>query len=117
MKLSDLLDREVVSIHGEPIGYVADVRLVQDGPLIGPYAASMRLDGFIVVSRRPPRLLGYDRSVGPAYVRAAIRLLLGDPVFVNWQYVHTVDSDVITITHDLNQLPRLQDLPHHRSTT
>jgi sporulation protein YlmC with PRC-barrel domain len=117
MKLSDLLSREVVSIHGEAVGYVADVRLVQDGPLIGAYAASLRLDGFIVVSRRPPRLLGYDRSVGPAYVQAAIRLLVGDPIFVSWQSVQSIDHDVVTITPDRNQLTRLRDLPHHRSTT
>jgi sporulation protein YlmC with PRC-barrel domain len=113
MKLSELLDREVVSVSGETVGYIADVRLVQDGPIVGAYAASLRLDGFIVVPRRHPRLLGYDRNVGPIYVRAAIGLLVGDALYVAWHQVQAV-GDVVMVTATRDQLPRLRDLPRSR---
>jgi sporulation protein YlmC with PRC-barrel domain len=111
MRLSELLDRQVVSTHGDVIGYVVDVRLVQDGPLIGPYGASLRLDGLIVVHRRHLRLLGYDRDVGPAYIRAVITRLTGDALYVPWTQVRSLD-DVITVAES-RQLRLLRDLPHH----
>jgi hypothetical protein len=114
MRLSELLGRHVRSANGDTIGYVADLRLVQDGPPIGPYAASLRLDGFIVVQRRHSRLLGYDRDVGPWYLRAAIRYLTGDPLYVSWQQVGGVDQDAVLLTADANNLARLRDLPDHQ---
>jgi hypothetical protein len=63
------------------------------------------------VSRRYSRLLGYDRRVGPLYVRAAIRYLTGDPHYVAWSQIQSIDDDVITITADVRQLPLLPDLP------
>jgi hypothetical protein len=116
MKLSELLDREVVSIHGETAGYVADVRLVQDGPMVGPYAVSLRLDGFVVVRRRHLRLLGYDRKVGPVYVRAVVGRLAGDALYVAWTHVHTLEHEVVTISAAPQQLPRLRDLSDYSSS-
>ena len=37
MRLTDLLGAEVVDRCGQPAGRVRDVRLVQDGPLIGGF--------------------------------------------------------------------------------
>jgi hypothetical protein len=111
MKLSELLDREVVTRQGEVVGYVADVRLVQDGPLVGPYAAALRVDGIIVGNRQHFRLLGYDRRVGPFYVRALVRYLTGDPRYVTWAQIQSIDEGVITITPEPGQLPFLRDLP------
>jgi hypothetical protein len=111
MKLSELLDLEVVTRQGEVVGYVADARLVQDGPLIGPYAAALRVDGIIVGNRRHSRLLGYDRRVGPVYVRALVRYLTGDPRYVTWAQIQSIDHGVITITPEPQQLPLLRDVP------
>jgi hypothetical protein len=116
MKLSDLLDLQVVTRQGQDVGYVADVRLVQDGPLVGPYAAALRLDGFIVVNRRHSRLLGYDRRVGPSYVRALVRYVTGDPRYVTWPQIQSIDDGVVTITPEMGQLPFLRDLPGEAST-
>ena len=51
MRLTDLLGAEVVDRRGQRAGRVHDVRLVQDGPLIGGFRASLRLDGLIVGRR------------------------------------------------------------------
>jgi sporulation protein YlmC with PRC-barrel domain len=111
MKLSELLDREVVTRQGEVVGYVADVRLVQDRPLVGPYAAALRVDGIIVGNRQHFRLLGYDRRVGPFYVRALVRYFTGDPRYVTWAQIQSIDDGVVTITPEPGQLPLLRDLP------
>lgn len=51
MRLSELLGAEVVDEHGRSAGRVHDVRLEQDGPMIGTFGASLRLAGLIVGRR------------------------------------------------------------------
>ena len=45
MRLSDLLGADVVDEAGRHAGRVHDVRLVQDGPLVGSFGAALRVDG------------------------------------------------------------------------
>jgi hypothetical protein len=65
MRLSELLDRPVVDADGRRLGKVRDVRLVQDGPVIGGTQAAMRVDA-VVVSR------GW-RGVRLGYLRGEVR--------------------------------------------
>ena len=48
MRLTDLLDAEVVDRSGRTIGRVHDVRLVQDGPPVGGAPVSFRVEGLVV---------------------------------------------------------------------
>jgi len=48
MRLSELLGCVVVDERGRLVGRVHDVRLVQDGPPIGQFGASLRLLGLLV---------------------------------------------------------------------
>ena len=74
MRLTDLLGAEVVDRCGQPAGRVHDVRLVQDGPLIGGFgpACAGRTD------RRPDamgaRLATNEATLQPAAGEAASRL-------------------------------------------
>lgn len=74
MRASELLGAAVPGPSGQDLGRVVDVRLVQDGPLLGAFAA-MRIDGLVVGQRRLASRLGDDRqeASGPAGLRAAVR--------------------------------------------
>ena len=114
MRASDLLGTPVVAESGDELGYVADIRLVQDGPMIGPYGASLRVEGFVVVRRRHTRLLGYERDVGPSLVRAVVRRLTGEVRLVDWGHVLSVDEAVVTVRVPSGGLPQLHELPSRR---
>jgi hypothetical protein len=62
MRLSDLLGAEVLDEAGRSAGRVHDVRLVQDGPVVGGFGAALRLDGLLVGRRAVGARLGYDRG-------------------------------------------------------
>jgi hypothetical protein len=48
MRLSDLLDSEVLDADGKTIGHVHDVRMAQDGPIQGTFGAALRVRGLVV---------------------------------------------------------------------
>jgi hypothetical protein len=48
MRLSDLLESEVVDATGKTIGHVRDVRLLADGPPQGGFGPALRLHGLLV---------------------------------------------------------------------
>ncbi|HEX4868182.1 MAG TPA: PRC-barrel domain-containing protein [Acidimicrobiales bacterium] len=102
MRLSDLLGQEVVTEGGEHLGRVRDVRLVQDGPLLGTWGAAFRVDALIVGRGAVLARLGLTRDTpsepdllqrpfGPFRRRR--------PVPVPWDRVVEV-GDVIRVTDD-----------------
>ena len=73
MRLSELLDRAVVTADGRRLGKVRDVRLVQDGPILaGGTQAALRVDAVIVSRGWRGVRLGYLRGEvrGPWMLRA-----------------------------------------------
>jgi hypothetical protein len=114
MRLSDLLGLDVTDIDAQRIGTVADVRLVQDGPMIGPYGAAFRLSGLIIVEHRHVRLLGYERAVGPWFVRWLLHRLTGEVAFVPWDMIDTIDATGIRISLAQQECIGLHDLPDRR---
>ena len=106
MRLSELLGREVRDADNQYVGTVADVVLVQDGPLRGPYAASLRVSGLILVERRHVRLLGYERDVLPAALGWLLTRLAGRISYVPWDTV-TLDEKDVTLS------VRMADLADH----
>jgi len=104
MRLTDLLGRTVVDANGSTIGGVADVVLVQDGPMLGPHAASFRIAGLVVVQHRHTQLLGYERDVRPAPFRALVRRMAGEVYNVPWDHVVGVNHDKVSLTVQRREL-------------
>jgi PRC-barrel domain protein len=90
MRLSELLGLDVVDHAGTRVGTVVDLQLVQDGPLIGPYGASLRLGAIVAVERRHVRLLGFERDVGPWLIRTIVRRINGRVRHIPWESVDTI---------------------------
>jgi sporulation protein YlmC with PRC-barrel domain len=111
MRASHLLGLAVFDESGEELGYVADLRLVQDGPMIRPYTAALRVEGFVVVRRRHIRLLGYERDVGPWLMKATVRHLTGEVRFVDWDRVLNIEEARITVRVPAGGLTHLHELP------
>ena len=76
MRGSDLIGRDVVGPEGRGLGKVIDVRLVQDGPLMGAYAA-LRVESLVVGHHKLAAHLGYDRAGvrGPWLINTVVDLI------------------------------------------
>ena len=108
MRLTELLGAEVVDQAGRSAGRVHDVRLVQDGPLMGGFGAGLRLDGLIVGRRAVGARLGYERREmhGPLLVKLLAGWLHHDGRFVAWDRVRAIEPDRIHISGSAADLPR-----------
>jgi hypothetical protein len=114
MRLSELLGTEVRDVDGVRVGRVHDVRLVQDGPLLGSFGAALRVDGLVVgqggrngVAVR----LGYHRQRvnGPYVLNRLVLAMERGARFVPWSAVDHVDRDVVRVGSRIDELPRLRD--------
>jgi hypothetical protein len=107
MRLSELLGAEVVDQTGGSAGHVHDVRLVQDGPLIGDFGASLRVDGLIVGRRSIGARLGYERGRlrGPLPVRLLAGWLYQGAGYVHWDRVRAIEPNRIVISGSVADLP------------
>ncbi|MEU4393904.1 PRC-barrel domain-containing protein [Kribbella sp. NPDC023855] len=110
MRLNELLGRDVVDANGDVIGHVADVRLVQDGPLQPSMQAALRVDGLIIVEKRTTRLLGYERHVGPALIRWLVHRHLGDVWYAPWTEVDQLTDGRIEIRAGRSDLRKFEEL-------
>ncbi len=84
MRLSDLLESEVIDRNGDRIGHVHDVRLVQDGPPFGNWGAALRLG-----ITRP-------QMKGPWILKLLFARQRSSRVLVPWDRVRDVGEDRIT---------------------
>ena len=107
MRLTELLGAEVVDQAGESAGRVHDVRLVQDGPLVGGFGAGLRVDGLIVGRRAVGARLGYERRnmKGPLPVKLLVGWLHHDGCFVGWQRIQAIEPDRVLISGSVDDLP------------
>jgi hypothetical protein len=108
MRLSELLGADVVDQAGRSAGHVHDARPVQDGPLIGDFGASLRLDGFIVGRRSVGAQLGYERGEvrGPLPIRLLAGWFYHGDRYVSWDRVRAIEPDRIVISGSVDDLPR-----------
>ncbi|MFI6737638.1 hypothetical protein ACIBI9_32335 [Nonomuraea sp. NPDC050451] len=113
MRLSDLLSRPVRDSAGRTVGQVADVRLVQDGPLLLQVHNAFRVAGLIVVTRHTGRLFGYERGPaikGPWLVRALLQVLHRHTRYVPWEHVDRIDDLGILLRVPQHELASVHDL-------
>ena len=107
MRLTELLGAEVVDQAGRSAGHVHDVRLIQDGPIVGGFGASLRLDGLIVGRRALGARLGYERRKmkGPLPVRLLFGWLHHDGRYVEWERIERIEPGRILISGSVKDLP------------
>jgi hypothetical protein len=106
MRLSELLDANVVDISGQEIGPVRDFHLVQDGPTRSSGQAAFRVHGFVAGRRAACYRLGYDMREGidpgaiprgPFVVRWFARILDRNARYIPWTAVRRVEPGRITV--------------------
>ena len=99
MRLTDLLDADVVELGGGTLGHVHDVRLVQDGPPLGSVGATFRISGLIVGGTSFGARLGFARAAvrGPWLLKRLFRRLHADARFVPWSAVRGLTEGRIVI--------------------
>lgn len=111
MRLSELLERPVMDVAGNRIGGIADVVLVQDGPVVGANgAAGFRVAGLIVVENAHSELLGYERDVGPLLFRLFVHHRAREVYNVSWDHVVEVSDELVHLNVTREALDR-----HERS--
>jgi sporulation protein YlmC with PRC-barrel domain len=113
MRLSELLGRRVIDADGDDIGGIADVRLVQDGPLQGTTHAALRIDGLIIVEGRDTDLFGYERHVGPALLRWLVHRRLGSVHYLPWDDVDRIDAGAVHAHVPSGDLTALHEMPRY----
>jgi sporulation protein YlmC with PRC-barrel domain len=110
MRLSDLLDADVVTAAGESVGQVTDVRLAQTGPVPpGPgVLATFVVESLLVSPHHTGALFGYERrrDQGPALVRALVRWVHRRAVLVDWADVEAWDVEAHRVTLGQGSTPR-----------
>ena len=106
MRVSDLLGGEVLDAHGAELGRVYDIRLVQDGPLVGPFGASLRLHSLLVGITAIGARLGFERGDvrGPWPLRATFSALHGRIRPAVWDEIASIEEDRIRLRIDAGQM-------------
>jgi sporulation protein YlmC with PRC-barrel domain len=94
MLLSELIAAVVVDVDGRKVGAVGDVRLVQDGPLLDPFGAALRVEGLVAGRNGLATRLGYHRGdvVGPRLLAKLFRAVEGSSRYVPWDVVERVED-------------------------
>lgn len=113
MRLNDLLGYRVVDGTGDELGGVADVRLVQDGPLLASMRSALRIDGLIVVEHHTTRLFGYERHTGPALLRWLVHRRLGQVWYLPWDQIDRVADGVVETRSTRADLKPLEEIARY----
>jgi hypothetical protein len=108
MRASDLIGLPVVGPDGRHHGEVLDVRLVQDGPLMGAFAA-LRVVGLVVGHHKVAAHLGYDRSGvnAPWLVNKFVQHITRHNAFLPWDEAVVEDGCVRTEREELEPVRQL----------
>jgi hypothetical protein len=100
VKLSELLERELVDETGRSWGQVHDALLVQDGPRLGSGFAAFRVHGLVAGRASLGTRLGYvgENAVrGPWPIAVFVRWLHRRAVFVPWSAVREVTAERVVV--------------------
>jgi uncharacterized protein YrrD len=113
MRLSDLLGARVYDADGTYVGHVGDVRMVQDGPVIGTWGAALRLSGLVVMRNKSGSFLGYERGTvnGPWLVARVVGWLHRHAKYVEWDDVASFEDSVVRVRRASADLAPVPPLP------
>ena len=102
MRMSDLLGSTVKDLAGRRLGDVHDVRLVQNGPILGSWGAAFTADALLVGPHAVGVRLGYGRSEvrGPWAVRATFEAIHGVLDAIPWRSIVAIQPGTILVRED-----------------
>jgi hypothetical protein len=106
--MSDLLGAQIVDAGGTTIGRVYDVRLVQNGPPIGPFGAALRVEALLIGATAIGARLGFGRNDvrGPWPVRVAFDALHRGIQVPTWEQIASIEEGKIRLRVPSGQLAR-----------
>jgi hypothetical protein len=109
--VSELLHSTVVDVDGHEVGAIDDVRVVQDGPLLEGFGASLRLDALVAGAGGLAIRLGYHRHRvrGAVLLTAILGTLERRAYVVPWHQVADWDGSTVRLRCRANDLPRVRD--------
>jgi PRC-barrel domain len=108
MKLSDLLGSQVIDESGVRVGKVHDVRLTQDGPMIGSFGAALCIQGLLT----GPRTIGSRLGLGrpdvrvPWIMKRLAYVIRRNGRFISWERIRCISEGTIYISGLRDELPR-----------
>jgi hypothetical protein len=97
--MSDLLGAEILDAEQTTIGRVYDVRLVQDGPPLGPFGAALRVQSLLIGATAIGARLGFERNDvrGPWPLRVAFDALHGPIRVPTWEEIASIEEGRIRL--------------------
>ena len=107
MRLGELLRSNVIDERGRKLGSVDDVRLVQDGPVLGGFGAALRVDGLVVGKGGLGVRLGFHRAQvkGPWPLKAVLGARERRARYVPWARVKSWSDGVVLVSGSVENLP------------
>ena len=115
MRLSDILESEVVDVQGRHIGKVREVRLVREGPAQGAFGPSYQISGLIFGGAAVGSRLGYGRGGidGPWPLKKFFRSLERQRKYVDWAAVDSVSGREVRLVVDAEACREVPPLPRY----
>ena len=110
MRLTDLLGARVEGRDGRPVGVVTDVRLVQDGPLLGEFGAAFRVHGLVIGRTTIGAHMGFERANvrGPWLLKKLFGVIQGVPRYAEWRLIRSLEPDLVRLNEHGEALPKAE---------
>ena len=110
MRLTDFLGSHVIDADGRKVGYITDVRLVQDGPILGEFGAAFRVHGIVVGRSTIGAHMGFERRNvrGPWMLKRFFALIQGTPRYVGWGDIASIEEETVRIALRSDDLPEAE---------
>jgi hypothetical protein len=99
MRLTDLLGATVTGNDGHDAGVVVDVRLVQDGPILGEIGAAYRIHGLVIGRHTAGAHMGFERRNvrGPWMLKKLFSLIQGPERYAEWDAIASIEEHRIRL--------------------